>query len=587
MPQQAFKPKFSPFKNILLFTVKRNIGLTVLITVFALLFCPVYMLVNINTLGYTTKEPFDFSGAAPGLICFISVLTTLVACIYFFINFSYLYSKNSSDMFHSMPVSRGRLLFSRYLASILPILIPVILVYASMCGICCLNNVEGNLAVVLYGIICNILFLLACSAFTLIFIVCAGSVFDLIISFFVYNIGILLTVASILQFCQSLLTGFAYSSGINSSVFMHSATPFVSGAIKMFSFTSRLTDRIGKPCVEFIFFSVRMLLLTAVSLTACYFLYKKRKSERSGDTYAYRFIYIVCMFIAGFLGGFAFGMLFSQGEYNTLFYIFASVGAVLSAVTFGAINDRGFKRIKRSAAAGAVSAAALLLTAVIMFTGCFGFTDRIPPSDSIKCVEVEFPHCNVTLTNPEKALELHTKIINNKDLLNEGYLEYGYVSSYGEYRTYGVTFNYVLKNGFSMKRRFEASLEDFSDEFISIYTSDENIASVKNELDRFSQKNIRITKYDNETGEEVFDAEVTREEYQKLFELYLAAMKNAGSDSVTGKNLTEYSVYSIAENFEDYDTDYLSYTLSVESNFKALNDYIASLNLEERAQTEE
>ena len=60
------------------------------------------------------------------------------------------------------------------------------------------------------------------------------------------------------------------------------------------------------------------------------------------------------------------------------------MGGVLAAITFGAINDRGFKSIKRSAVMGAVSVIMLGTFAAILATDCFGYNRRIPAADKIE-----------------------------------------------------------------------------------------------------------------------------------------------------------------------------------------------------------
>ena len=71
-------------------------------------------------------------------------------------------------------------------------MLPIAITYISMGCITKLKYVTGSVKPIALGFCANVLVMLACCAFSLIFIVCAGSVFDLILSFFTFNAGTLL-----------------------------------------------------------------------------------------------------------------------------------------------------------------------------------------------------------------------------------------------------------------------------------------------------------------------------------------------------------------------------------------------------------
>ena len=67
---------------------------------------------------------------------FITAIASVAAAlVYMFINFAFLYSRSLSDFFHSLPTTRTGLLLARLISSVLPIIIPVTLVYGAMCGL--------------------------------------------------------------------------------------------------------------------------------------------------------------------------------------------------------------------------------------------------------------------------------------------------------------------------------------------------------------------------------------------------------------------------------------------------------------------
>ena len=319
MTSKALSHKFHPSLNLYRYSVKRTFGLTLLMTVFMLLICPGYVVTHINNrLSLSEVDVYNFDKTAPTLILGVMAVTCAASLIYLFINFSFLYSRSGSDFFHSLPLKRSGMLASRFLASVVPILLPLTITYASMCGILALDYVEGSVKLILTGFVYNILILIMCAAFTLIFIVCAGSIFDLIISFFTFNIGIFLLQLINSALCQEYLLGYPHNSEFK---LLMLSTPFVyafEGFFDLFCGTELFVS-------SYPIFTAKLVIITLLSLVAAFLLYKRRKSEKSGVSYAYRFIYIVCALIIGVIGAYIVGIIFSEGELNFLFWIFAVV----------------------------------------------------------------------------------------------------------------------------------------------------------------------------------------------------------------------------------------------------------------------
>ena len=107
MTLKASSGKFHPSLSLYGYSVKRTMGLTVLMTVFMLLFCPGYVLTYINNrLNILSATIFNFDNIAPTVISAVTVITCAAALLYLFINFAFLYSRSSSDFFHSLPLKR-------------------------------------------------------------------------------------------------------------------------------------------------------------------------------------------------------------------------------------------------------------------------------------------------------------------------------------------------------------------------------------------------------------------------------------------------------------------------------------------------
>ena len=548
MTSKALPNSFHPARRLLAYSLKRTSGLTVLMTVIALLACPVYTLLKIERIYENTAKAYNLNSVAPLLMMITAIASVAAALVYMFINFAFLYSRSSSDFFHSLPTTRTGLLFARLISSVLPIIIPVTLVYVAMCGLKFSKYVECNIKPILKGYAFNLLILFALAAFSLIFMICAGSIFDLIISFFTFNIGIVLVQLINSSLCQNFLFGCPYNY---TESIVNASSPY------WFAFNRFANILEGVlPARSEIFFAVKLLIITFFSLAVSIALYRGRKSEKSGISYAYNFIYIVCGLIVGVLGAFGVGSIFAEGDINLVFWVFAVVGGVLAAITFGAINDRGFKTIKKSAIMGAVSVALLGSFTVILVTGCFGYSKRVPAADRIESITVEFTGIQMTVKNPETVLRLHGKIVNNE---NNG-------------RDY-LNINYTLKNGRHFVRSYNSlDYSDYMPLLLELYKSPEHIDSIRSEIlgNITTNRSVYTTGYVSADGDENSTEEVGTEEIsvteaqlKELVEAYISDLPKA-----TYKSITDECQLNLQISGVDKDFKYTYISLNVEDTFE-------------------
>ena len=557
MTLKASSVKFHPSLKLYRYSVKRTMGLTVLMTVFMLLFCPGYVLTHINNrLNSLSSTIFNFDNIAPTVISAVTVITCAAALLYLFINFAFLYSRSSSDFFHSLPLKRTGLLVSRFFAAIVPILIPTVLSYASMCGILALDYVEGSIKPILTGFAYNILILIMCAAFTMIFIVCAGSIFDLIISFVTFNIGIIIIQFITSTLCHEYLWGYTWETEYK--LLMYSS-PFYYAFVGHFGLLNGETAYVDNHAV----FTLKLILITLLSLISAFLLYKRRKSEKSGVSYAYKFIYIVCALIIGIVGAYLVGALFADGEIDLIFWIFSVVGGLLAAVTFGAINDRGFKSVKKSLIIGGASVVCLAVTALTLWSGFFGYSTRIPSADKVKSASVSFSVSDVEFADPDLVFKLHGEITENGAETDE----YQYIS-----------ISYELKNGGSFKRAFYIDYNDYLDTLLEIYKSDENKESIKKRFDSFTENNLSISVYSDDGSVE--GLYLTPAELTRLKQAYLTDIPSATVNSITGGGY-----YNIEISGFDKDYEYSRESFYAEEGFKNTVEVIKSFDLKARAES--
>ena len=300
-----------------------------------------------------------------------------------------------------------------------------------------------------------------------------------------------------------------------------------------------------------------------MSLVAAFLLYKRRKSEKSGVSYAYKFIYIVCALVVGIVGAYLIGVLFADGNINLIFWIFAVVGGLLTAVTFGAINDRGFKTVKKSLITGGCSVVCLAVIALTLWSGFFGYSTRIPSAERVKSATVSFGGSKVEFADPERVFKLHGEIAENGAETEE----YEYIS-----------ISYDLKKGGSFKRAFYVDYNDYIDTLLEIYKSDENKESIRKRFDSFTENNLAISVYSDEDSVE--GLYLTPAELTRLKEAYLNDIPGATADSITGR-----LHYTVDISGFDKDYEYLRESFYIEKGFKNTIEVIKSLNLKDRAES--
>ena len=547
--------RFHPAFRLYRYSVKRTMGLTVLMTVFLMLICPGYVFMHINhvlKLGSTDMKVYDLNRDLPTLILIVTVITTAAAILYLFINFAFLYGRSSSDFFHSLPLNRRSLLASRFFAGIVPALMPMTLTYAAMCGLLAIDYISGNIRLILWGFVYNILILLMSCAFSMIFIVASGSVFDLIISFFTFNIGIAVVQLINQSFCEVYLFGFPRGE---IPAFFTNSSPFIYAFVTF----SELMNGSERTPADFVIFTARLLFVTAASLVSAFLLYSRRKSEKSGVSYAYRFLYVVCALIVGVIGAYALGTIFAGDQVTPVFWVFAVIGGMLAAVTFGAVNDRGFKSFKKSLVIGGCSAALIGTLALFLWSGAFGYSSRIPEKESVKSVSVAFGQFSVEFDDPSLVMELHEKITGQSG--GDGYGE--------------INISYKLRFG-ELKRTYFVDYNDFSDELLKIIKSEENIENIRESFDAFTGNNLSLSFYYEDDW--IDPVPITASELKGLKEAYVSDIPSATEDSVEGATRISCDITGFDRNY-----DYCYYSVYIEEGFTNTIEYLESLDLKQRA----
>ena len=476
--------KLNPCKNMIGFTLRKSIGFIIILCIAALLYCPGGFIVNFEDLKAANIEDLlsayrsNNNKLVENFAYLVTVMSAIIAILFNAINFSFLYKKSSSDVFHAFPLTRTQLLLARFSAGLIATFIPVLVCYAAFAIMAAFNPWMGSLTLLAVYLLYTVIITLVCSSFSLIFIISAGSMFDMGVSLIGSNIAMLL----VGQVFDSVLdrTLLGYNRAFASDIIYWISPPYFCGIG-----LGRANNGMNGRTIEFFIRSVIYIIAFTVIAVL---LYNKRRAEKCEQGYAYKFMYIFCGALAGICGGYLIGFLFTYDVSSPVFYIFMTIGAILTAVIYGVITNRGFKNFGRAIAVGCVSSLIIISVAVFGITGGLGYSKRIPEKQDISDTHINAFSEFIHFENPDDILALHQKIIETGAASDREYTE----------NKTNVSFEYKLKNGKTMSRTFLVDTALLENELLSIYNSDERMNSIKESINFDTATSFSLYFYDND-----------------------------------------------------------------------------------------
>lgn len=517
--------KLNPCKNMIGFTLRKSIGFIIILCIAALLYCPGGFIVNFEDLKAANIEDLASSYKSNNnqlvehLAYLVTVMSAIIGILFNAINFSFLYKKSSSDVFHAFPLTRTQLLLSRFSAGLIATFIPVIVCYAAFAIMAAFNPWMGSLTQLAVYLLYTVIITLVCSSFSLIFIISAGSMFDMGVSLIGSNIALLL----VGQVFDSVLdrTLLGYNRAFASDIIYWISPPYFCGIG-----LGRANNGMNGRTIEFFIRSVIYIIaFTAIAVL----LYNKRRAEKCEQGYAYKFMYIFCGALAGICGGYLIGFLFTYDVSSPVFYIFMTIGAILTAVIYGVITNRGFKNFGRAIAVGCVSSLIIISVAVFGITGGLGYSKRIPEKQDISDTHINAFSEFIHFENPDDILALHHKIIETGAASDDEYAE-GKIN---------VSFEYTLKNGKTMSRSFLVDTALLENELLTIYKSDERMNSIKESINFDKSASFSLYFYDN--GKYV-NAIITQAEAKEFLDAYRLDVQNCSSEVLNNRFEDYYEI---------------------------------------------
>lgn len=536
--------KLNPFFRMFGVTLRKNFGIIVVLCILALLYCPGSYLVNyramLSAASSHGSEPYQYTKTFGAVI---EVFAPIFVVLFNFINFSFLYKKSASDVFHAFPLTRAELLISRTISGIIASLIPVFLCIFCYSVMVIFNPWFGDFITLLCCIAEMLTITLIWSSFSLIFVVCAGSMFDLVLSFGGINLATVFVALIFESIIQDTVVGY---SGNSDDILYNLSLP---------AFCLSHKNNLE--------FWIRSIVYIVVFTTAAILLYNKRRAEKGGTAYAYKFMYLLCSIFAGICGGYFIGYLFNSHYTSVIFWFFAAIGAILSCVIYGLITNRGFKGAWRSILMGAIAISTMFAVMIIGVTGGLGYTRRVPKAQSVKQVTVEFEDCYVTFTDPELVIQLHEKTIENASN------DWDYSGIYTM-----IVLDYKLNSGSSIQRCFYVPIETVDKELLAIYKSEERYEQIKDELNitsnmfRFAEAN-----YQHDSSSIYRFSYMTKTDCQNLLDAYWKDVQNLNDMSF----LSDESTRNLSVDVERYDNEYNYISFEIGNTFNNTLNYMSEM----------
>lgn len=574
MTLKASKNKLNPAVGLLGFTISKNIGIIILMVIGILIFCPGLLLATFQNVTFKQQ---NFDAGRPEYLNmvfgFCGVLSAIIITIANYINFSYLYKKSSSDVFHALPLTRTKLLISRAAASFISVLIPLTIGYLSLYMLTAFypSYALGTFSQIASAYLVNVISVIMVSAYSLIFIVCAGSAFDLVLSYVGFNVAVLVIGSIISSVSDKYLSGYSTE---NTNAIMKTLSPlvFCGMSAEDFAFPESgagyfLSQNGG--------FLLKVSAFAVIFLIASIILYNYRKSERGGQAYAYKFIYIICSVLAGICGGYLLSRIFilpgpsKNSDLSIVGIISFIAGALITTVVYGAVTDRGFKKFRKSLIYGAASVVLYFAVIAVVFSGAFGFSGRVPEIKNIEKAILSFNSENIELSSQssEKLTALHKAII-DREADDDVY------DTVDTPHTY-LNLTYELKDGSKMSREYFVDIKKIDDELFALYSGKERFAQIYSDIDNMGSRMVYldVEKYENY---ETTTYAISKDQLKALVDTYKNELPRVGKKVLSNEeNIVRLQAYSHDQYYEGAPfyvelTDDFTDTIALMENFVAV-----------------
>ncbi len=357
--------------SLLIFQLKR---FKVLIAVFTALFMatfPIPLLLRSTDIYSQISE-----NTMPATIIFLLLVVVVIAIITPYMYFNYLFSKNSIDTFHSLPIKRRDLYITNLLSSIITVLIPFTIAYVLgiIVGSLRLNLILSSFYLLSY--IRMVVIITSIIIITIYIIMNTGTLSDSIIYTGILFVLPFIAFVAIQFFANSYIVGYQF----NSVEYLSLISPHYA----LFEIVTTYSENYRPDVIS----SVWFLLSVGIAAFSVN-LYKTRPSEKTEEPFTNRYFFtFVSSLFTGIFLIFVTSIWSSFSNSSNLLAINNLIIPVLiSCIAYFILNiiknrsTRGSLQTLRNFSIVTVLTFALCYGYV--FTGGLGYIDRIPDKEDI------------------------------------------------------------------------------------------------------------------------------------------------------------------------------------------------------------
>lgn len=364
---------------------RRLVGVSALAGVIGLLLLPMQYLLALNETQNQYTHSYSAGNSALFLVFFI-----LMPVLLMFTQYTYLYQRNGTDLFHSLPVRRELLLLSNFVSGFLALLVPMILnvLIAAACFPVLGIPLSDSVLLLQDALVC-IVCMLTSMVIASIGAAAGGARFESLVvagTLLVFSPQLIGLVALL----GNPLFGFSMPSDFvrYAAIFSPLVAPFT------------VNGEFGNSFATVLLIQLALAVLLGVALV---YIYRTRKSEVAGQFPSDSLLPKVARLYWASIGGYVFAQLFtsvlvgtaSQTTPGSVFQIIilSVIGGALGFVILEAITAKGFQTIRDRWQLLVVAAVAPILLALFPFiNGGLGYETRVPDPSSFSSVVLMNSH---------------------------------------------------------------------------------------------------------------------------------------------------------------------------------------------------
>lgn len=392
----------------------------------------------------------SFLGIVSGFNSFIQWEMPVAAIVTGIAEFAYLFSRQKTDFYHSIPVKREKLFFVNYLNGLVMFVIPYViftLLTFFVCGnMYKVSNYGNLLGTVVMDMIGNIVIYWAYYSVAVVAVMMVGHVVLAVLA-----TGVFLSYNFMITFLINGLSSRFFNHFVNQGSYNGVFLPVFWQA----QLATLMSD--SKPIFGILF--MKLLATAVIGMVIALILYHFRKSEAAGNAIAFAPTKPVIRFLITVPVGLASGLLFEEmaGSGKEVWFIFGLlVGSALTHAILQVIMEFDFKAAFRGRRCLFLSVCATFLIACVYWFDLTGYDAWVPQESKVQSAAIcfnNFVYYDDTDDTALKNMKLEGKDV--KKLINL-VNEIKNVNNGGNY----ISLEYRMKSGKNVRRQYYFHLTD-------------------------------------------------------------------------------------------------------------------------------